>query len=165
MAAAGWGSQSDRDDRSGAARALNRHILDQGDVGSILILFQEREPSFNAVNISTALHRIARLSRQLKELAASRPTTLRWDSRFMKLGSKAIEHIQHFDPQELMNMSSAFATVRVRQEETSGAIAGRAVVRLEEFNPQALANTAWAFATLGVRQAELLGAIAGRVLV
>ena len=62
-------------------------------------------------------------------------------------------------------MSWAFATVRVRQEEMLGAIAGRALVRLEEFNPQDLSNTAWAFATLGVRQEELLGAIAGRALV
>ena len=57
MATARPGSQLDRDGSS-AARALNRRLLDQGDIGSILTLFQRCEPGFNAVNISTALHRI-----------------------------------------------------------------------------------------------------------
>ena len=63
--------------------------------------------------------------------------------------------LEEFNPQELVNMAWACATVGVRQEELLGAITGRALVRLEEFNPQNLANAARALPTLEVRQGEL----------
>ncbi len=52
-------------------RDINRRIVDANSVVRVLDIVEDASQDFNAVNISTAFHRLARMWRDLPDLSAS----------------------------------------------------------------------------------------------
>jgi len=68
--------------------------------------------------------------------------------------------VRELNPQDLANMTWAFATAGHAAPALYDAIGKEAAGRVGEFNPQNLSNTAWAFATAGHAAPALFDAIA-----
>jgi len=101
----------------------------------ILELHYAYRADFNAVNVSTALHRSGKSVRP-GELSAFRS-----DARLHDLLAHATASIGEFKAQELANTVWALAKLEVREEALMTAVARRALEILREFNAQNLANT------------------------
>ncbi len=54
-------------------RDINRRIVDANSVVRVLDIVEDASQDFNAVNISTAFHRLARMWRDLPELSSTAP--------------------------------------------------------------------------------------------
>ena len=101
----------------------------------------------NAVNVSTAIHRLGRAGARGHER----------DSRFQTLLAEAEHMAADFKPQNVANTLWAFATMRVEMPKP---LVECMVLQAErvaaDFNPQDVANTLWAFATMGVQMPKPL---------
>ena len=141
-----------------AAVALNGHIIDCTNAEELQVIVQEQVGDFNHVNVATALHRLARLTKGKPPPATDLRETIQALSR------QARNRMPAFNSQAVANTLWAFAKMGVEPErELVGALAGRARATAETFNSQAVANTLWAFAKMGVEpERELVGALAER---
>ena len=72
-------------------RDINRRIVDADSVVTVLDIVEDASQDFNAVNISTAFHRLARMWRDLPDLTAGQG---RLDKALQTLMQLAISHIK-----------------------------------------------------------------------
>ena len=76
-------------------RDINRRIVDASTVVRVLDIVEDASRNFNAVNISTAFHRLARMWRDLPDLTASAPHgQSRLDNALQTLMQLAVSHIK-----------------------------------------------------------------------
>ena len=75
-------------------RDINRRIVDANTVAKVLNIVEANRQDFNAVNISTAFHRLARMWRDLPDLNASSSGQTRLDSALLALMQLAVRHIK-----------------------------------------------------------------------
>lgn len=76
-------------------RDINRRIVDASTVVRVLDIVEDASRDFNAVNISTAFHRLARMWRDLPDLTASAPHgQSRLDNALQTLMQLAVSHIK-----------------------------------------------------------------------
>ena len=120
--------------------APNSELASEASAEAVLRLWEQRGPEFDAVNVATALHRLA------KRLHVCERSALAQGLRMRGLCAEAMGRIRYFNPQAVANTVWAFATLGHRPEALLGPLAEEAGRKLRDFNPQDLANTAWAFA-------------------
>ncbi len=76
-------------------RDINRRIVDANSVVRVLDIVEDASQDFNAVNISTAFHRVARMWRDLPDLSASSSGGQgRLDDALQTLMQLAVSHIK-----------------------------------------------------------------------
>lgn len=76
-------------------RDINRRIVDATCVMRVLDIVEEASQHFNAVNISTAFHRLARMWRDMPDLTASASNgQARLDHALQTLMQLAVSHIK-----------------------------------------------------------------------
>lgn len=75
-------------------RDINRRIVDANSVTKVLNIVEANSQDFNAVNISTAFHRLARMWRDLPDLNASSNGQTRLDGALQTLMRLAVRHIK-----------------------------------------------------------------------
>ena len=80
-------------------RDINRRIVDATCVMRVLDIVEEGSQDFNAVNISTAFHRLARMWRDLPDLTSSSTNgQARLDHALQTLMQLAVSHIKEVLP-------------------------------------------------------------------
>lgn len=80
-------------------RDINRRIVDATCVMRVLDIVEEASQDFNAVNISTAFHRLARMWRDLPDLASTASNgQARLDHALQTLMQLAVSHIKEVRP-------------------------------------------------------------------
>ena len=80
-------------------RDINRRIVDANSVVRVLDIVEDASQDFNAVNISTAFHRLARMWRDSPDLSASASAGhSRLDSALRTLMQLALTHIKEVIP-------------------------------------------------------------------
>ena len=167
---------------------LNKKLMDPRT--DILAMFEVSRELFDEINISTAIHQLAKRQksarvsdlrlRQLLDAAALRVegsvmfqprnlASMAWGvaklgvvapALFDAIAEAALRKVGEFKPQNLANTAWAFATAGVAAPALFDAIAEASRRKVGEFKPQNIANTAWAFATASVAAPALFGAIA-----
>ena len=77
-------------------RDINRRIVDATCVLRVLEIVEEASQDFNAVNISTAFHRLARMWRDLPDLnsTSNHAQAMRLDHALQTLMQLAVSHIK-----------------------------------------------------------------------
>ena len=75
-------------------RDINRRIVDANSVIRVLDIVEGASQDFNAVNISTAFHRLARMWRDLPDLNGSCSGQSRLDGALQTLMELAVTHIK-----------------------------------------------------------------------
>ena len=76
-------------------RDINRRIVDANSVMRVLDIVEDASADFNAVNISTAFHRLARMWRDLPDLSATASAGQgRLDNALQTLMQLAVTHIK-----------------------------------------------------------------------
>lgn len=136
--------------------ALNKLIIGAGGAPEVLALCRRRVDEFNSVNMSTALHRIAKRPGRRQELLR--------DEGMAALKAGVLARVREFPARDITNIAWSCAKLALSDGPLLNAIAGQSIRRCGELIPQGLSMTAWAFATLGKRDAPLLDAIAARAL-
>ena len=79
---------------------------------------------------------------------------------FAAMAREALQRLDQFNSQGLVNTAWAFATVGQQDKQLFKRLARMTERRLDEFNAQNLANMAWAFATVGQQDEQLFKALA-----
>ena len=77
-------------------RDINRRIVDADSVVTVLDIVEEASQDFNAVNISTAFHRLARMWRDVPDLTTGQG---RLDKALQTLMQLAVSHIKEVSHQ------------------------------------------------------------------
>jgi len=129
--------------RVGPKGQLNKEIIDLSRAADVLALFERRRSEFEAINVSTALHRVAK-HREASGCRTMQMTTLR------SLTVAALSHVGEFNARELSGSAWALARLVCRDQPLLAAISSAAIPTLTEFLMQNLVNTAWAFSALGL---------------
>lgn len=75
-------------------RDINRRIVDANTVAKVLNIVEANSQDFNAVNISTAFHRLARMWRDLPDGNALSNGQPRLDGALQALMQLAVRHIK-----------------------------------------------------------------------
>lgn len=75
-------------------RDINRRIVDANSVVKVLKIVEGASQDFNAVNISTAFHRLARMWRDLPDLNGSSTGQTRLDTALHTLMQLAVRKIK-----------------------------------------------------------------------
>ena len=88
--------------------AVNQQLVTAGDAEAVLDLVQQHRSQFNAVNVATALHRVAY---HLKRSRAQRDRVVR-DERFTRLVDDAIERASQCNPRSVSDIIWACATLK-----------------------------------------------------
>ena len=118
----------------------------------------ENVRSFDAVNVATACHRLAKMQSQTRQRRVetqprSQPCGPGRDAgqAISALLARASEIVNSFKPQNVANLMWALATLGVEPgAELVTVMSRRAVASAGEFKPQNVSNLMWALATLGV---------------
>ena len=164
-------------------KLINKSLTQARDCREIISIIENNVHSFNAVNASTAIHRLAKKSGRrtniekltlesltaiiLDKIPECKPqqlaniawafATLGYENKalFESLGAEAVRKIRDFNPQDIANTAWAFATLGYENKALFESLGVEAVRKIRDFNPQNIANTAWAFATLGYENKAL----------
>jgi len=134
--------------------AINHQLVQARDADAVLALISKHEANFNAVNVGTALHRIAY---QLKRSRAQRDRVLR-DKRFASLIESTVERAGDFNPRSVSDVLWACATLQHWPPEMLKPILTQVAKHLESssFEAQHLSITVWALAMLQCKPVRLL---------
>ena len=125
-----------------AAVALNGEIKNCYSAEELHEIVKEQVDDFNHVNVATALHTMARLTKGTRPKAKTTAHQL----TIQTLLRRARDTAEAFNPQEVANTLWALATMGEKPErELVGALLRRARDTAEAFKPQNVANTLWAF--------------------
>ncbi|CAE6932383.1 KCNH7 [Symbiodinium natans] len=141
---------------------LNQQIVNAGMPERILQVVDENFDQLNAVNLITALHRLAAIS------LASKKAGLRRDPRFKRLVNRLSETIRKADPysmkpQDLSNIAWGLTKLGIQNSMLFSLLSDRILVRIDSFQPVNLSMTLWAFARSGLSDERLLRAAAQEV--
>ncbi|CAJ1374386.1 unnamed protein product [Effrenium voratum] len=141
---------------------LNQIIVHAGMPERILQVVDENFDQLNAVNLITALHRLAAIS------LASKKAALRRDSRCKRLVNKLSDTIRKADPlslkpQDLSNAAWGLTKLGIQSTTLFNLLSERILVRIGSFQPVNLSMTLWAFARSGLSDEKLLQAAAQEV--
>mmetsp|Transcript_23692 Transcript_23692/g.55264 ORF Transcript_23692/g.55264 Transcript_23692/m.55264 type:complete len:445 (-) Transcript_23692:42-1376(-) len=141
---------------------LNSLIVQATNVDRVLQVVALRLEQFNAVNLITALHRMATL------VAAPRRAGLRRDSRFKKLVSRTLDLLQstengNLKPQDLSNAAWALTKLGLLNATLFNLLAEHSRCSIGTFEPVNLSMTLWAFARAGFLEEKLFKAAACEV--
>jgi len=129
---------------------INREISSRRSAEHVAAVCAKRLPDLDEINLSTALHRIAKLGAR-KEILHN--------DHFHLILARAFESTDDLQSQSLSNFVWSLATIKIADAPFLNSIASAAIRRRTEFGAQALSNTAWAFATLKFTDAPLLDSI------
>jgi hypothetical protein len=130
----------------------NKALLKLESTSSIAAFCLRHIDTFNAVNIATACHRLAK-----KQRSSNKSFEIVDQSDVVKkalnaLTEEALHKASTFKPQELANLMWALAVVRFQPSTLLiQKLLDRALATIEGFAPQHIANLAWALATLKIR--------------
>mmetsp|Transcript_16585 Transcript_16585/g.36693 ORF Transcript_16585/g.36693 Transcript_16585/m.36693 type:complete len:550 (-) Transcript_16585:172-1821(-) len=136
-------------------RKLNQAICASESAEQVLALVASSGHQMNAVNLSTAMHRVARWTKKsqldVDEVRSSAP--------WKKLVRLSHQRVADVTVQGISNMLWAAGVLRVDVEQDAqfmAALAETASKHATEHTPQALANIVWTCAVLQWRNVELL---------
>ena len=152
---------------------LNRALTRLDSADRIARFVAENVRSFNAVNVATACHLLAKMHSQARRLRNRMQSRGQSGGEGRDVGqailallARASVTVDSFKPQNVANLMWALATLGVEPgAELATAMSRRAVASAGEFKPQEVANLMWALATLGVDPgAELATAMSRRAV-
>lgn len=118
---------------------INQQIMQAQSAEEILEIIAQDSEEFDAVNIATAFHRLAKTLPLHKRLLTDQEEIV------FSLTKLAVKKIKDFKPQAIANTAWAFAALGIKNEELMSALANEAVKKINDFKPQEISNTAWAF--------------------
>lgn len=146
------------------AKQYNTDLLSAGeDLQQLLDIVERHGADFNAVNVSTALNRLAKAHKGRTAVDLAHPGQ---QGRLHRAVEKLQEHLQRhpcaYGPQSLSNIAHALAKMQMGSDATLQVVQDRALSELHGFLPQHIAITAWAFASLGQPAPALFDALRDR---
>ncbi|KAG1668851.1 hypothetical protein FOA52_004946 [Chlamydomonas sp. UWO 241] len=144
-------------DGSNIERALIRDIVDAEDPRHLFALIEDQGNRFNAIHVSVAACRVAKLFRDRK---LRRPLDLQVRHRVARLLTMARERLPVMQELALANTLWAVSQLRAAGLEEPAlvdAIIRKARSQLPSFRAHALAKTAWAMATLSHTGTAFMG--------
>ncbi|EOD39201.1 hypothetical protein EMIHUDRAFT_223685 [Emiliania huxleyi CCMP1516] len=140
--------------------AINQRLVEASGRDAVLALTTESAKLMNAVNVATAMHRLATLE---KKRRAERDVLLR-DPRFEALLDSVVGRAAEFNARQTADVLWSCATLRHWPPLLLKPLLLRVVYHLErELSPQNCANLLWGFAKLRQPSAELLPVVAARL--
>ena len=153
------------------AKDLQGDLLDATDVETILVAVEDASEIFNKVNVSTAVHRVARLATTKTPPGASGGSTndartVVHDARFQTLMRLVSEKAPEMAIVSVANALWAMARLQhAGPEGTVDALARRAARECAGAEPRHLSTVMWALAVLGHEpRSRLLAAVGDRAL-
>ena len=153
------------------AKDLQGDLLDATDVETILVAVEDASEIFNKVNVSTAVHRVARLATTTSPPGASGGSTndartVVHDARFQTLMRLVSEKAPEMAIVSVANALWAMARLQhAGPEGTVDALARRAARECAGAEPRHLSTVMWALAVLGHEpRSRLLAAVGDRAL-
>jgi hypothetical protein len=139
-----------------SAVELNQKILSFSSILEASSFFSHHVAHFNAVNVATAVHRLAKIYRidGLKKICGQ---TFLLKKVLRVLETQAVKIAPTFKPRELANLMWAMAVLNHTPTlELQNLISKQALCTIRSFKPQDISNLAWAMATLGIRPSPQL---------
>lgn len=141
---------------------LNSLIVNANSAGRILQVVESHFDEFNAVNLITALHRLATLA------TGNQKVMLRRDNRLRKLLNQLSDtllraELGHLKPQDLSNVAWAFAKLGLLNAVLFRRLSAHIMQTLSDFEPVNLSMTLWAFARSGFMEKGLFAAATAEV--
>mmetsp|Transcript_56801 Transcript_56801/g.122805 ORF Transcript_56801/g.122805 Transcript_56801/m.122805 type:complete len:491 (+) Transcript_56801:74-1546(+) len=141
---------------------LNSMLVHSRTVDKILQVVEAHFDHFNAVNLITALHRLATV------VLAARRGALRRDVRFKLLIHKLSDTLRNSDggvlkPQDLSNVAWALTKLGLLNAVLFGNLSDHIMRTIQNFEPVNLSMTLWAFARSGFLDEKLFRAAAAEV--
>lgn len=141
---------------------LNSLLVHARTVDKILQVVESHFDHFNAVNLITALHRMATV------VLAPRRSALRRDVRFKRLVHKLSDTLRYSEvgllkPQDLSNIAWAFTKLGLLNAVLFGHLSDHILRTIGDFQPVNLSMTLWAFARSGFLDEKLFAAAAAEV--
>mmetsp|Transcript_122442 Transcript_122442/g.280597 ORF Transcript_122442/g.280597 Transcript_122442/m.280597 type:complete len:573 (-) Transcript_122442:214-1932(-) len=139
-------------------RQLNQQLCKLEHAEEVLAMVAESGMQMNGVNLSTALHRVAKWSKKQRLDVVE----VRGAPQWKKLVRLTHQKLGELTAQGVANTLWAVGTMQLPMEEEPKFIAdviAAAEEHVESFTPQALANTAWACATMNWQHSTLLGKV------
>lgn len=134
--------------------AINQRLVEASGRDAVLALTTESAKLMNAVNVATAMHRLATLE---KKRRAERDVLLR-DPRFEALLDSVVGRAAEFNARQTADVLWSCATLRHWPPLLLKPLLLRVVYHLERqtFEPHHLSVMSWAFATLECKPVRLL---------
>ena len=134
------------------AKRLNGELVRAPTVDHLFYLIDQRVIDFSHINSSTALHRLARLSKQeglftLDEMIMG-PQGQQRAWAFERLMHSIESHLLEFNTQSLANIMWGMASLSYHPGDLLDLMSVESLKRIRSFNPQELANSVWALAKL-----------------
>mmetsp|Transcript_57522 Transcript_57522/g.186877 ORF Transcript_57522/g.186877 Transcript_57522/m.186877 type:complete len:882 (+) Transcript_57522:92-2737(+) len=154
--------RADRDDK-----AINRAITKAGNTGrvdAIVDVIRDSIDRMNLINISTSLHRMAKLA---QELSNAKVASIRGQPCFVQLQHNLWGYISQLgeDPQKMDASSDmrclsivcwSYATLGISDKPLFDVIADLSLARWQELKPFEASNVLWAFSKLNMLEAHFL---------
>mmetsp|Transcript_89783 Transcript_89783/g.172092 ORF Transcript_89783/g.172092 Transcript_89783/m.172092 type:complete len:167 (-) Transcript_89783:46-546(-) len=137
---------------SRAQRDFADALVAQRDARAVLRHAEQWHTQMGAVNIVTALHRIAKHEDAEEVLD---------DSMFLSLGASipSLARSGAVDPRGLANTAWAFASIAFLDGPLMDAIAAAAIRKISEFYGQSISNMAWSIARLCLLDSPLIASL------
>jgi len=141
---------------------LNASLVQSRTSDKILQIVDLHLESFNAVNLITALHRLATVC------IAAKKGHLRRDVRFKRLMHRLADTLRSANagalkPQDLSNVAWALTKLSLLNASLFGHLADHIMLTISSFEPVNLSMTLWAFARSGFLDEKLFRAAAAEV--
>eukprot|EP00440_Ansanella_granifera_P014693 gb/GFBE01015971.1/.p1 GENE.gb/GFBE01015971.1/~~gb/GFBE01015971.1/.p1 ORF type:complete len:465 (+),score=110.02 gb/GFBE01015971.1/:1-1395(+) len=141
---------------------LNQQFVNARMPEKILQVVDENFDQLNAVNLITALHRMATLA------AGNKKASVRRDGRFKRLITRLSDVVRTTElyvlkPQDLSNVAWALTKLGILNSVLFGLLSERILLRINSFEPVNLSMTLWAFARSGFLDERLFRAAAEEV--
>jgi len=141
---------------------LNSLLVHARTVDKILQVVDSHFEHFNAVNLITALHRLATV------VLAARRGALRRDVRFKRLIHRLSDTLRNADadtlkPQDLSNIAWALTKLGLLNAVLFGHLSEHIMQTIQHFEPVNLSMTLWAFARSGFLDEKLFRSASGEV--
>jgi len=141
---------------------LNSMLVHARSWEKILQVVESHFDDFNAVNLITALHRLATV------VLNARKGQLRHDVRFKRLIHRLSDTLRNADagalkPQDLSNVAWGLAKLGLLNAALFGHIAEHIIQTISDFEPVNLSMTLWAFARSGFLDEKLFRAASAEV--
>ena len=148
--------------KASKAGAINNQMVQAADTDTILRLVVDNYDTLNGVNVATAMHHLARLT---KFKRAERDAVLR-DPRYLKLLDGAVERVPECHARAIADILWSCGTMTEFPPLLLKPVLTQVAKYLEVggFEPQHLSIMVWSFATLGVKPVKLLEGIEARAL-
>ena len=142
--------------------AINNQMVNAADTDTILSLVVDNYKTLNGVNVATAMHHLARLT---KFKRAERDAVLR-DPRYLKLLDGTVERVAECNARSIADILWSCGTMTEFPPILLKPVLTQVAKYLEVggFEPQHLSIMVWSFATLGVKPVKLLEGIEARAL-